>query len=55
MRDDIKFQMNKIKRECFILSQLTGYDRMQVVYNKQKKFTDEGTLDLINIQHCFSS
>lgn len=55
MREDVKKQMGKVKRECFALSQMLGYDRIELKYTKQKKFNDDGILDLYDITHFYSS
>jgi len=55
MKEDIKDQLTIIKNECFKLSQMTGYERMELRYTKQKKFNDSGVLDIYHIQHFFSS
>lgn len=55
MRDDIKAQMAKVKRECFALSKILGYDRIELKYTKQRHFNDDGVLDLYNITHFISS
>lgn len=55
MREEVRIQMSKVKKECFTLAQILGYDRMELKYSKQKKFSDDGILDLYNIQHFYSS
>ena len=55
MREDIKEQSAIVKRECHRLAQIAGYDRFEVRYVKQKKFNDDGILDLYKIDHFYSS
>lgn len=55
MRDEIKLQMSKVKRECFMLAQMLNQERIELKYTKQRKFNDEGILDLYNITHFYSS
>ena len=55
MKEEVKEQLNIIKRECFKLSQIVNFDRLRLEYNKNKKYNDEGQLDMIHIQHLFSS
>ena len=39
----------------YYLSELLGYERLEIKYTKQKKFNDSGVMDLYHIQHCYTS
>jgi hypothetical protein len=55
MDEKITTQMGIVKSECFKLAQMLGWNRLELIYMKQKKFNDDGTLDLKDVFHYFSS
>lgn len=55
MREDVSLQLNKVKKECYILSQMVNYDRLRLEYNKSNRYNDEGKLDMMPIFHCYST
>ena len=55
MKEEIKSQLAIIKDECFKLSQILNWDRLNLTYDKSRKFNDSGQLNIANIQHFYSS
>jgi len=55
MRDDIKEALGKVKESCYELAKIAPYDRFRIEYNFNSRINDRGKLDLICIQHFYSS
>lgn len=55
MTEEIKNQMDIVKQECYKLAQMLNWNRLELSYKKQKKFNDDGTLEVSNIYHHWSS
>jgi hypothetical protein len=55
LSSEINVQLNKIKKECYKLSDIVHFERFRIEYNKNKRINDDGKLDLIPIFHCYST
>lgn len=55
LTDQQRDQADKVKEECYKLALLLNQPRLEIKYVKQRKFDDDGVLDLFDIYHHFTS
>jgi hypothetical protein len=51
----IELQIEKVKNELFILTNMFSYDKMKIEYNNNKKIADKGKLEIMPFLTNFCS